>query len=172
MNVFEVPINELSNDPANVRRHPEEQINRLIAILRRFGQQMPLVVDANNVVRVGNARLEAMRRLGWEKVQVVRSDLSGADMVAFAIADNRAPDGSDFDPDGLSATLSALKDQGQDLAGLGFSPEDFAAMVPTPAEPVAPPAEFPAVDENIPTEHECPKCKYRWSGSTAPAEAA
>ena len=29
---------------------------------------------------------------------------------------------------------------------------------------VSPPTEFGEVNENIVTEHECPKCKYRWSG--------
>jgi len=24
--------------------------------------------------------------------------------------------------------------------------------------------EFPAYDENIPTEHSCPKCGFKWSG--------
>lgn len=34
-----------------------------------------------------------------------------------------------------------------------------------------PPAEFPVVDENISTDHQCPKCSYKWSGSTAPVDA-
>ena len=33
-------------------------------------------------------------------------------------------------------------------------------------EPSAP-EDFPEVDENVPTEHQCPKCGYRWSGGAA-----
>ena len=29
-----------------------------------------------------------------------------------------------------------------------------------------PPEEFPPVDEDLPTEHRCPKCGYEWSGSS------
>lgn len=39
----------------------------------------------------------------------------------------------------------------------------------TAADP-EPPDEFPVVDENIPTDHQCPKCSYRWSGSTSPTD--
>jgi hypothetical protein len=34
-----------------------------------------------------------------------------------------------------------------------------------------PPEDFQAVDESIQTDHQCPKCGYRWSGSTAPQGA-
>lgn len=30
--------------------------------------------------------------------------------------------------------------------------------------PPSPPADFPSFDENISTDHECPKCHYKWSG--------
>ena len=34
-------------------------------------------------------------------------------------------------------------------------------------------SDFPTMDENIQTDHECPKCGYKWSGSSAPkGEAA
>lgn len=129
MNVVEIPISELSSDPANLRVHPEDQIIRLVSILKRFGQQLPLIIDANNVVRSGNARLEAARRLGWEKVQVVRSDLSGSDLTAFAIADNKAPDGSSFDAEALAATLSALRAEDYDLTAVGFSASEYAKLI-------------------------------------------
>jgi hypothetical protein len=29
-----------------------------------------------------------------------------------------------------------------------------------------PPIDFAAYDEDLPTEHECPKCGYTWSGSS------
>jgi hypothetical protein len=32
---------------------------------------------------------------------------------------------------------------------------------------VDPPEDFPAFDESIETEHECPKCGYKWSGGNA-----
>jgi hypothetical protein len=54
MQVETVEISTLSSDPANVRRHSARNVEAVKASLRRFGQQIPLVVDAQNVVRVGN----------------------------------------------------------------------------------------------------------------------
>ena len=38
-------------------------------------------------------------------------------------------------------------------------------------KPPEPPPEFPIVDEDLPTEHTCPKCGYEWSGGTRKAKA-
>jgi hypothetical protein len=46
-----VPIDSLSFDPANVRKHGERNLATIKASLQRFGQQKPIVVDANGVVR-------------------------------------------------------------------------------------------------------------------------
>jgi ParB-like chromosome segregation protein Spo0J len=177
MNVETIQITELSADPGNVRRHSERNIAAVTASLRRFGQQIPLVVDAANVVRVGNARLEAMKRLGWTTAQIVRTSLSGADLAAYAIADNRAGDpdvGSTFDQAALADVLSALRAEDESLvADAGYTPDELAALLGEQAGPDAEsPADFPAFDESIDTEHECPKCKYVWSGSSAPKGAA
>ena len=175
MNVIEVEITSLSADPANVRRHSEAQIEKLMAALRRWGQTLPLLADQNNVVRVGNARLEAARRLGWERVKIVRLDLPPSEWTALAISDNRLHDDSEFNDEALALVLSALHTESADLAAAaGFSPDEIAALVgansePAPAEP---PADFPAVDENVATEHQCPRCHYRWSGNSAPQENA
>ena len=59
MNVETVETASLSNDPANLRLHSDAQIEKLVGMLRRWGQTLPLLVDSNSVVRVGNARLEA-----------------------------------------------------------------------------------------------------------------
>lgn len=173
MIVEEVEISALSNDPANVRRHPPEQIEKLVASLRRFKQTLPLLADRSNVIRVGNARLEAMRRLGWERVKVVYLDLSPSEWASLAIADNALHDQSSFDQGALAAVLDALRSEDADLAtAAGFTLDEIATLLganngPAPAEA---PADFAAVDESIEVDHECPRCKFRWSGSSAPAE--
>lgn len=173
-----IQLSALSADPSNARRHSERNIEAIMASLRRFNQQTPLVVDANNVVRVGCGRLEAMRRLGWTHATVVRTNLTGAELASYSIADNRSGDpevGSTFDGDALTSLLSALAAEDADLAvAAGFTPDDLASLL-TPSEsvlPEQPPSEFDQFGEDIPTDHECPKCKYRWSGKTAPQGAA
>jgi ParB-like chromosome segregation protein Spo0J len=173
MTVEEVEISSLSGDPANVRKHSEAQIEKLMAAFRRWGQTLPLLADRNSVVRIGNARLEAARRLGWERVKIVRLDLSPSEWTALAIADNKLHDDSEFDDQALASVLTALAAEDGDLAAAaGFTADELAALVGANTDPAAEaPADFTAVDENIEVEHECPKCKFRWSGSSAPVGA-
>ena len=178
MTIEEVEIASLSADPANVRRHSEAQIEKLVASLRRFGQTLPLLADRNNVVRVGNARLDAMHRLGWTHAKIVRLDLTPTEWVALAVADNRLGDpdvGSTFDPAALADVLAALRAEDAELAAVtGYSPDELAALLGTETTPVQPepPAEFPEFNEQIDTEHQCPKCGYKWSGNSAPQQEA
>jgi DNA modification methylase len=121
MQVHIVPIDELSIDPANVRKHGVRDIDAIKASLKRFGQQHPILVDKRGVVRAGNGRLEAMRQLGWSEAEVVYTDLEGAELAAFAIADNRTAELSGWDVGALSASLAALKEEDEDLfAATGF----------------------------------------------------
>ncbi len=174
MNVKKVEIASLSPDPANVRRHPEGQITKLMGMLRRWGQTLPLLVDGNGVVRVGNARLEAMTRLGWDKVNVVRLDLSPSEWTALAIADNKSHDDSEFDEAALANVLASLRAEDADLAeAAGYTVEELANLLgdQTPTEDEAPES-FPEVGEDIHTDFKCPRCSYAWSGSSAPAGAS
>src|SRR3954452_19244945 len=115
MNVETVEISTLSADPANVRTHSEAQITKLMGMLRRWGQTLPLLIDANRIVRVGNARLEAARRLGWSHVKVVQLYLPPSEWTALAIADNKSHDDSSFDT-ALAEVLSALQAEDAALA--------------------------------------------------------
>jgi len=108
-------VDELANDPANARKHDERSIESIKASLLRFGQQKPIVVDENNVVRAGNGTLEAARQLGWSKIAVVMTDLRGDELKAFAIADNRTADLSYWDPDRLLEQLNEFSLENEEL---------------------------------------------------------
>lgn len=173
MNIETVPIDSIQLDPANVRRHPTRNVDAIKGSLARFGQQRPLIVDHRNIVIAGNGTLQAARELGWTHIQIVRTALAGVEAVAFSVADNRTSETSEWDQQALADTLAALQAEDVDLVGsVGFSAEEFAALIGSPADDPTPPDEFPAVDENIQTEHQCPSCRYRWSGSSAPSQGA
>ena len=126
-------VSDLSADPANLRQHDERSIAAIVASLRRWGQQKPIVVDVGNVVIAGNGTLEAARRLGWKRIQAVRSKLSGPDRIGYAIADNRSAELSTWDRPALLATLKAMAPDevgtlGFDLADLDGSMQDDAAV--------------------------------------------
>jgi ParB-like chromosome segregation protein Spo0J len=175
MHVEDVVITSLSADPGNVRRHSEAQIEKLMGALRRWGQTLPLLADRNNVVRIGNARLEAARRIGWERVKVVYLDLSPSEWVSLAVADNKLHDDSEFDEQALASVLNVLAAEDGDLAAAaGFSPDELVALLGANNEqtdPAEAPADFAEFGDDIETDHQCPKCGYVWSGSTAPQGA-
>ena len=149
-----VSIDSLVFDPANVRKHPEKNLATIKASLLRFGQQKPIVVDANGVVRAGNGTLMAAKALGWKEIAIVRSSLGGSEATAYAIADNRTAELAEWDEDALSQTLAALQIESDELAvATGFDLKDIEELtapkeveedeVPEPpAEPITKPGDL------------------------------
>jgi DNA modification methylase len=123
-----VPLASIVPDPANVRVHDQRNIDAIKGSLARFGQQKPIVVDAAGVIRAGNGTFLAAQGLGWQTINVVRTDLTGVEATAFAIADNRTSDLSVFDPQALSKLLVELQDEDA-LAGVGFDEKEINRML-------------------------------------------
>jgi len=122
-----VPIDSLSEDPSNARRHPQRNLEQIKASLRRFGQQKPIVVDATNTVRAGNGTLMAAKALGWKTISIVRSDLAKTELTAFAIADNRTAELAEWDAEILSATLAD-----PEIGDVGFLDEEIRKLTNQP----------------------------------------
>ncbi len=142
MNVMNIPIDKLVPDPANARRHPQRNLDALMGSLLRFGQQKPLVIDANNVVRAGNGTLAAAKALGWKELSCIRSDLLGGELTAYAIADNRTAELAEWDPDLLHAALGDMDEAG--LKSLAFDdPDELEKLLGRPGE------EEPAGEQSI-----------------------
>jgi ParB-like chromosome segregation protein Spo0J len=156
-----VPIDSLSFDPANVRKHPERNLATIKASLLRFGQQKPIVVDASGVVRAGNGTLAAAKALGWKEIAIVRSSLTGSDATAYAIADNRTAELAEWDDDALAQTLAALQIEDEELAkATGFDDSELASLAGT-VEAEKLDGDFPSAER--PEEHKCPQCGYTWN---------
>jgi len=130
MKLEKIKISELSCDPANARKHPDRNIETIVASLKRFGQQKPIVIDSTNVVRAGNGTLEAARSMGWTEIDCVRTALKGSDAIAYAIADNRTAELAEWDDDVLAASLNGLLADDPDLLNAaGFSDDELATML-------------------------------------------
>lgn len=130
MKIVQRKVTELSNDPANARKHDDRNIESIVGSLRRFGQQKPIVVDSSGVVRAGNGTLEAARRLGWDKIDCVISDLKGSEMTAYAIADNRTSELAAWDDAVLAASLNGLVCEDVDLlAAAGYTEDELSKLL-------------------------------------------
>lgn len=124
MQIEVLKIEDLVFDPANARKHSKKNLDAIIGSLSKFGQQKPIVVDKNNVVVAGNGTLEAAKKIGWTKINCVRTDLTGPEAIAFALADNRTAELAEWDLEPLTKTLQSLKDIDFDLGSIGFD-DDF-----------------------------------------------
>ena len=123
-------IASLMLDPANVRTHDSKNLESIKASLARFGQQTPIVVNSKGIVVAGNARLMAAKMLNWSSVEIVRTDLEGAEAIAYAIADNRTAELAGWDEAALAQQLAALQIDDEELANIaGFTDAEIEAMI-------------------------------------------
>lgn len=123
-------ISDLKPDAANVRAHDARNLDAIRASLRTFGQQKPIVVDAKGVVIAGNGTLLAAEAEGWGEIDVVVSDLEGANRTAYAIADNRTAELAAWHDDELAKTLEALRaDPTVDELVAGFSSDEIDELL-------------------------------------------
>ena len=106
-----IPIEQIHTDAQNVRRHPDENLDAITKSLEAFGQQKPIVVDKHQTCLAGNGTLLAARALGWTHLAAVTTGLSGSSARAYAIADNRTTDTSDWDMDKLAQQLAVLQNE-------------------------------------------------------------
>lgn len=130
-------VAELVPYARNARTHSEEQIGVLAASIGRFGFVNPVIVDAAGGIMAGHGRVLAARRLGMERVPVIRIEhLDDDERRAFILADNKIADMAGYDDDLLRVEIAELQDADFDLGGLGFSEKELAKLLvePDPAE--------------------------------------
>jgi len=168
-----VDIVELVPNPRNPNRHGDKQVALLAKIIRHQGWRAPIVVSRRSgFVVAGHGRLEAAKLLGVQSAPVNFQDFATeADEWAHVIADNRIAELAETDGAMLKELLvdldSLTQDFDMDLSG--FDAGELERVINSYREPDAP-SEFKEVGENIETEHQCPKCHYRFSGGKVAKE--
>lgn len=107
--ISELPIQIVTPHPESPRKHSERKIKRLMKNIQTFSFVMPLLVDKDNRLIAGHARLEAARRLEMTTVPVIRLEhLTPEQADAFRIADNRLTEQAQWDEVLLAKQLKAL----------------------------------------------------------------
>ncbi len=122
-----VPRDRLFCSLANPR-HNEEAVPHVVASIRRFGWQQPVVARPSGEVIAGNTRLKAAHELGLEEVPVAWFDGSDIEATAYAIADNRTHEFAEWDEPALAQLLEQLRAEDA-LDGVGYSEEDIDALL-------------------------------------------
>jgi ParB-like chromosome segregation protein Spo0J len=118
-----VDIDELNLNPLNSKLHPAEQIDQIAASIEQFGNCDPLGVWTNDdgelVIVEGHGRYAALRKLGINKVPIIRLDhLSDEQRRAYGIIHNKLTMNSDFDFELLMNELDMVTDI--DMSDYGF----------------------------------------------------
>ena len=161
-----VEIEKLIPYSNNARTHSEEQVAQIAASIKRFGFTNPILTDGENGIIAGHGRLMAARKLGLKKAPTIElSHLSDTEKRAYIIADNKLALNSDWSISDLRFELAELEGLGFPASGLGFTPEEIDDMFKGFGDDELLEG-FQEFDEEIETEHCCPKCGYTWSGKS------
>lgn len=159
------PLEQIKPYALNARTHPPAQVTMLARIFLTYGPDQPIVVDEDGVILKGHGRRLAAYEARLTHFPVVqRFGLSLAEKDAMRIEDNQTALLSAWDKDLLRGGIANLKTAGYDISLLGFGEAELVQFTTIPA----PPDQFPTFGEDIPVEHQCPRCRYVWSGSSAP----
>jgi hypothetical protein len=177
-----IPLSDIMPDPGNVRIHDERNKTAIRASLTRFGPGRSIVLDGNNIVRAGNGTLEQCPAAGIDEVLVVepkpnqivavrRPDWDDTTATAYSLGDNHTTDLSKNDPTAEAQILESIRGSDETLLeAMGYDEAEVDALIGQmkveSVDSVEAPEDFPEKDESIETEHTCPKCGYRWSGTT------
>lgn len=137
----------LKPNPKNNNRHPVDQIERLAQIIAYQGQRAPIVIsNQSGFIVKGHARLQAIQKLGWEKVAVNFQSYEDPDQeYADMTADNAIASWAELDYKQINYDL---QDLGPDFKVEYLGMRDFTLdpfeQVPgcdedeVPSEPVTP----------------------------------
>jgi DNA modification methylase len=124
------PVERLKPYGRNARTHSPQQIQQIAKSIAEFGFTNPILVDSQDGIIAGHARLLAARQLGRSEVPViVLSHLSEAQKRAYILADNRLALDAGWDDEILRAELEALEAEGFDLNLVGFEADELKALL-------------------------------------------
>lgn len=132
-------IDDLVHDHQNARQHPERNIEMIRESLRRFGANRGMVAakqpDGTYRVYAGNGVLEAARAEGIQKVKLVEvsgdelpvmvvDHLTAEQLEAYALADNRTGELSEWSADAIQEAI----DRGVDVDWM-WNPDELDELM-------------------------------------------
>ena len=154
-----MPARDLIPNPRNWRTHPDKQQDALRGILAEVGIAGALLAretpDGMMLID-GHLRADTDPDTEWP-VLVLDVNEAEADLLLATV--DPIADMAEPDPARLDALLREIDTSSEALQAMLAELAEDAGIIPPDA-----PENFPEVDENIDTEHQCPKCGYQWSG--------
>ena len=119
-----LPIRSLRPWAKNARTHSRKQIRQVADSIKRFGFTNPVLIDSENTILAGHARVAAAELLGIGEVPCLRIDtMTPAEKRAYVLADNKLALNAGWDEEILAEELKYLLgvDVDFDVGITGFS---------------------------------------------------
>jgi DNA modification methylase len=151
LELVELQLAELQAGARKYRKHGDAQIGDIAASIGALGFCAPILIDAENRIVDGEARLEAARRHGLETAPCIRvSHLSKKELRVLRLALNRMPDQAEWDIDELKDEFEELILDEAPLEVSGFMTDEIDFILEDEPEafekgPLAPAANATAV---------------------------
>lgn len=150
---FEIDVNEIKPYKKNAKKHPEEQIKKIMASIEEFGIVNPIIIDKEKNIIAGHGRLEAIKRLGINRVPVLMAEhLTKTQIKAYRLADNKLAELGEWDNELLAIELKDLQDDDFDIGILGFEDEEINECIDDLIEGRGDEENIPDLSENVVTK--------------------
>lgn len=130
LNIESWPVEKIIPYENNVKIHSEEQINKLVDIIKDRGFRRPITVDKNGVIIAGHGRRLAAIKLGYTHLPVlVEKHLTAEQVEADRISDNMIARG-EFDEKLLGELVMTLAEaKGFELSLLGMEQSEIDGIL-------------------------------------------
>ena len=131
LKVVQLPIDVIKARLGNARTHSRKQVAKLAAAIRAYGFVVPVLIDRENVLIAGHARLAASKSEGLSHVPAIYiRHLSPEQIRALTIADNRIAELSSWDKELLAKEFSELVEllPMPELLSTGFELEEIQLL--------------------------------------------
>lgn len=130
MQIEYIDIDKVIPYANNPRNNDGEAVDRVAASIKEYGFKNPIIIDKENVIVAGHTRLKAAKKLGIDKVPIIRADdLTPAQVKAFRLAENRVSEYATWDNELLSLELEGLQDLDFDLELTGFEDLEIGKLL-------------------------------------------
>jgi DNA modification methylase len=128
-----VEIDQIKQNPNNVRTHNKRQIKLLAQSIKEFDVTSPLLLDEDLKLLAGHARLEAAKQNKLKEIPcIIIPGLSEPKKRALALADNRIAEAASWDKAALAVELATLQvllvEEGISIDITGFEPPEIDAL--------------------------------------------
>jgi DNA modification methylase len=130
LEIVDLPLESLRSPSRKVRGGDPAHVREIAATISALGFCVPILIGKNNVVIDGEARLEAAKLLGLDRVPCVRIDhLSEEEQRLLRLAVNRLSEKGQWNLDELKIEFEELILANAPIEISGFSPDEIDQIV-------------------------------------------